>query len=88
MSVQVSFKMADVAKIAKINKEMAILKLVLQKNRQRRTMGLLLSSKMGQLLLIKLVVPTVPYMTFRKWHFSICFWGSHLWSLTHSMSYS
>ena len=35
MSVQVSFKIADVAKIAKIDKEMAILKLPLQKNRQK-----------------------------------------------------
>ena len=58
------------------------------KNRQKRRLGLLLSSKMSQLLLIKLLSDTVRYMTLRKWPFSLCFWGSYLLSMGHSINYN
>ena len=51
-------------------------------------MGNMLISKMGQLSQINLLSSSSRYTTFRKWPFSICFWGRWSFSLDHSMSYT
>ena len=78
MSVQVSFKIADVAKIAKINKEMAILKLVLQKNRQKpakKDNGALIIIKNGATFINKVSCSHCPLYDFQKMAFFHMFLG-------------
>ena len=78
MSVQVSFKMADVAKIAKINKEMAILKLVLQKNRQKpakKDNGALIIIENGATFINKVSCSHCPLYDFQKMAFFHMFLG-------------
>ena len=78
MSVQVSFKMADVAKKAKISKEMAILKLVLQKNRQKpaKTVNRVnIIIKNGAIFINKVSVRHCPVYNFQKMAIFHMFWG-------------
>ena len=69
MSVQVSFKIAEVPKIANINKEMAILKLALQKNWQKpakKDNGALIIIKNGATFINKDSFSHCPLYDFQK----------------------
>ena len=69
MSVQVSFKFVEVPKLAKINKEIAILKLPLQKNRQKpaKTVNRVnIIIKNGAIFINKVSVRHCPVYNFQK----------------------
>ena len=69
MSVQVCFKIAEVPKVAKINKEMAILKLPFQKNRQKpakKGNGCHIIIKNGATFIKKVTVRHNPVYGFEK----------------------
>ena len=78
MSVQVSFKFVEVPKLAKINKEIAILKLPLQKNRQKpaKTVNMVnIIIKNGAIFINKVSVRHCPVYNFQKMAIFHMFWG-------------
>ena len=69
LSVQVCFKIVEVPKVAKINKEMVILKLPLQKNRQKTAKkgnGYHIITKNGSTFIKKATVRHNPVYEFEK----------------------